>query len=315
MQPANQLNWQVIVNPHAGCGKGERDKNKIVKLLDNAGLTCQIWTSEYPGHTIIISRELAQKGEKNFIIAGGDGSLNEAVNGIFSANQENNDKIVLGVIPVGTGNDWIKTFGIPNDYEKAIDTIKLGKTLFQDVGEITSHNNPDEKRYFINIVGFGFDALVAGKANVLKNRGISGLRVYLQSFISSYLNFRTEPAVFYIDDEKFRVDLFSASVGIGKFNGGGFMQVPDANPVKGIFHITIIRKMSALGILKNFSGLYDGSFIKDHRVSTYSGKLIRLRSKKPLLYEADGESLGKGSCTIRIIPHRLQVIHGDTLLF
>ena len=312
MQLQTQHNWHVILNPHAGCGKGERDKSQIIKVLNNSGLTYQFYVSEYAGHTVAIAKELAQKGVTNFIVAGGDGSLNEAVNGIFNAKLEHDEKIIVGVIPVGTGNDWIKTFGIPDDYKKAVDTIIQGNHVIQDVGEITNHSKPDEKRIFVNITGFGFDAMVAGRANMLKNKGLSGLRVYIQSFIWSYRNFKSGQTIFDIDNEKIKVNLFSASIGIGKFNGGGFMQVPDANPLKGIFHVTIIRKMSVWGILKNFKGLYDGSFIKDHRVSTHAGKTIHIRALGPLPCEADGESLGKGSFTVNIIPHRLQVICGDT---
>jgi diacylglycerol kinase family enzyme len=188
--------WCVILNPHAGCGKGKKDRNKIIKALDNSGLNYEFYVSEYPGHTVLISKELAKKGVTNFIIAGGDGSLNEAVNGIFSAKLKNDEKIVIGVIPVGTGNDWIKSFGIPDDYSKSIEIIKQEKTVIQSVGEITNHNQPEEKRYFVNITGFGFDAMVAGRANTLKNKGMSGLRVYIQSFIWSYRNFRSGQTIF-----------------------------------------------------------------------------------------------------------------------
>jgi YegS/Rv2252/BmrU family lipid kinase len=312
MQPDNQITWQVILNPHAGCGKGQRDKGQIIKVLDKSGLDYNMYISEYPGHTISITKELAQNGSTNFIVAGGDGSLNEAVNGIFSVKPEHDEKILIGVIPVGTGNDWIKTFGIPDNYKEAVNTIKSRKSIIQDVGEITNHNKPDEKRYFVNITGFGFDAMVAGRANMLKNKGLSGLRVYIQSFIWSYRNFKSGHTIIQIDKEKIRVNLFSTSIGIGKYNGGGFMQVPDANPLEGRFHITIIRKIGVWGILKNFIGLYDGSFVKDHRVSTHAGKTIRIRALGPLPCEADGESLGQGSFTVKIIPHRLQVICGET---
>jgi diacylglycerol kinase family enzyme len=89
------------------------------------------------------------------------------------------------------------------------------------------------------------------------------------------------------------------------------MQVPDANPFEGKFHITIIRRISIWGIIKNFKGLYDGSFVKDHRVSTHTGETIRIRALGSLPCEADGESLGKGSFTVKVIPHRLRVVCGE----
>lgn len=315
MQQETNINnplWHVIINPHAGCNKGRKDINLILYLLNHSGLTYKYFISEFPGHIIKIARELATSGADHFIIAGGDGSLNEAVNGFFSSNLSDTSKIVVGVIPVGTGNDWIRTFGIPDSYEEALQIIKKGKSVFQDVGEIFKTDDTSfEPRYFVNIVGFGFDAMVAGYANKLKDKGIKGLRVYIQSFLWSYKHFLSRKTKIKIDEEELVPDLFSVSVGLGKYNGGGMMQVPDANPLKGCFHVTIIRKMSIGGILKNFRGLYSGSFVRDKRVSTHVGKTVEISAEPILQCEADGESLGAGNFSIKLIPHKLKVIYGD----
>lgn len=306
------VKWQVILNPHAGCGKGLKDKAHIINVIRSSGIYFDFYESAYAGHIFKIAKELAQNGETHFILAGGDGTLNEAVNGIFNGKQGNNDRIVIGVIPVGTGNDWIRTFGIPDNYQQAMDIILRGKTLIQDVGLI-HYKQGDEakKRFFVNIAGFGFDAMVASFANDLKNRGMSGIRVYLQSFLLSYLKFKPCKTSIIIDEKRLSINLFSISVGIGKYNGGGMMQVPDANPVNGNFHITIIRKISVLGIIQNFKKLYNGTFITDKRVSTHVGKHVIIKAAKSLPGEADGESLGEGSFQLQILPHQLKVICGE----
>ncbi len=309
MQSTPAPEWQVILNPHAGCGKGLRDRNEIIRILNSSGFSYQLNISEYPGHTIQLANQLANLGNTHFILAGSDGTLNEAVNGIFSRDNNISDKIIIGMIPVGTGNDWTKTFVIPDNYKSAMDIIKAGKTVIQDVGELEYFNNESTiKRFFVNIAGFGFDALVAGHANTLKNKGISGLRVFIQSFLWSYKNFQSRPAIINIDGKQLNVNLFSISIGIGKYNGGGMMQVPGANPVKGEFHITIIRKIGILGIIKNFKGLYNGRFTQDHKVSTHTGRVVEIIPKSSIAGEADGESLGLGSYKIKILPHKLHVI-------
>jgi YegS/Rv2252/BmrU family lipid kinase len=309
MQTNSLPEWQVILNPHAGCGRGLQDKHEIVRILDDSGFSYQLNISEYPGHTIQLAKHLVDNGNTHFILAGGDGTLNEAVNGIFNSKINLPEKITIGMIPVGTGNDWTKTFGIPDNYHAALDIIKVGKTVIQDVGELEHFNNGSTiKRFFVNIAGFGFDALVAGHANTLKNKGISGLRVYIQSFLWSYKNYHSRETIIKIDDNQLNVNLFSLSVGIGKYNGGGMMQVPEANPVKGEFHITIIRKIGIIGIIKNFKGLYNGSFTRDHRVSTHKGKVVEIIPKSSIAGEADGESLGSGTYKIKILPHKLHVI-------
>lgn len=305
--------WQVILNPHAGCGKGLRDRHQIEAILKKSGIPCRLHLSEYPGHAIILAKELAAQGNLHYIIAGGDGTLNEVVNGIFQLNHAISDKVIMGMIPVGTGNDWIKTFGIPDDYQQAMNIILENKTVWQDVGEISFCNELTEtRRYFVNIAGFGFDAVVAGRANQLKQKGIKGFRVYIESLLSSYFCFTPCFTDISIDSTPIRPNLFSASIGIGKYNGGGMMQVPEANPTEGKFHITVISKIGIWGILKNLAGLYNGTFIRDRRVTTYAGKEIEIKSEKPLPCEADGESLGESSYRIRILPHKLQVICGRT---
>ena len=304
--------WQVILNPHAGGGKGAHDKKKIEQLLKDSGLPFRLSISEYPRHAIEIARELVAGGATHLIVAGGDGTLNEVVNGIFLAENKNQQEITLGMLPVGTGNDWIKTFGIPDHYQQAIDLIKSNKTVKQDVGEITClMEGQTSRRYFVNIAGFGFDALVAKNANQLKSKGVTGIRVYIQSLLSGYLNYKSSASQLTIDGAVLNANLFSASIGLGKFNGGGMMQVPEANPLQGLFHVTVIRKIGIWGILSNFKGLYSGQFIHDRRVSSHTGKVIEIQSVVPLPGEADGETLGNGSFSISIIAHRLKVIYGS----
>jgi diacylglycerol kinase family enzyme len=154
--------------------------------------------------------------------------------------------------------------------------------------------------------------MVASSANALKAKGVSGFRVYAGSLFSSFLKFKASKTLIEIDGVKIEKNLFSGSIGIGKYNGGGMMQVPDANPLQGTFHITLISKIGLLGILKNFKGLYSGKFIHDHRVSTYTGKEVIIRSDQPLPFEADGETLGEGNFSVRILPHQLTVICGKS---
>ena len=312
MPKESGIEWQVILNPHAGGGKGAHDKIKIGQLLKDSGLQFRLSISEYPRHAIEIARELVAGGATHLIVAGGDGTLNEVVNGIFLAENKSQQEITLGMLPVGTGNDWIKTFGIPDHYQQAIDLIKANNTVKQDVGEITCQmEGQTTKRYFVNIAGFGFDALVAKNANILKAKGITGIRVYIQSLLSGYLNYNSSASQLTIDGAVLNANLFSASIGLGKFNGGGMMQVPEANPLQGLFHVTVIRKIGIWGILTNFKGLYSGQFIHDRRVSSHTGKVIEIQSVVPLPGEADGETLGNGSFSISIMAHRLRVIYGS----
>lgn len=305
-------NWLVVLNPHAGCGKGARDKELIEKKLQQYSIPYQLVVSEYSGQAIFITRKYIRKGHKKILVAGGDGTLNEVVNGIFLFSADSADKFVLGMIPVGTGNDWIKTFGIPADYDSALKIILEGKIVSQDIGRIGYNLGKKKKRrYFANIAGFGFDAMVAARANELKEQGKKGFIIYLQSLIESYFHYKTCKARMKIDDLELEDYIFTTSIGIGKFNGGGMMQAPFAVPNNGEFQVTVIRKIGILGILRNLRRLYTGNFVKDRRVSTYNGRTVIIKGEKNIPGEVDGESLGNSEFKIEMISGKLNVIYGD----
>jgi len=310
MEKPLQKRWFVILNPHAGSGRGKKDQTEILKRLTKADFHYELAVSEFPKHIIQLTIDAIDKGFRRLIIAGGDGSLNEVVNGIFKQTVCPTEEITVGMIPVGTGNDWIKTFGIPNYYKEAIKVLKLGKVMRQDVGRITfTEDDVTKTCYFANMAGFGFDAMVAEKTNRLKNKGRTGITLYLQALGSSFLNYQTAKTHVTIDGQEIDELIFSVSIGIGKYNGGGMMQAPEAVPDNGLFQVTIIRKIGLFGILRNLAGLYSGKYVNDYRVSTFQGQNISIKSAYNIAGEADGETLGDNKFAIDIFSQKLSVIY------
>lgn len=302
--------WFVILNPHAGSGKGRKDKSEILRTLNQSEIQYELAISEYPKHTIQLTVQAIEEGYRKLIVAGGDGTLNEAVNGIFMQTACHPEEIIIGVIPVGTGNDWIKTFGVPNEYDSAVKIIKKGDTMLQDIGHITFKENDTTRIcYFANMAGFGFDAMVAERTNRLKNQGKKGISLYLEALGSSFMNYKTEKALLILDDKVIDEMIFSVSIGIGKFNGGGMMQAPGAVPDNGLFQVTVIRKIGLFGILRNLAGLYSGAFVKDPRVSTHQASRVSISSAHNIAGEADGEILGDNKFKIGLFSQKLNVIY------
>jgi len=126
----NEQQWGVIVNPNAGSGKCGKNWPIIQKLIKRSKIETEVVFTERKGHAIELSMQLIQKGFYKLIVVGGDGTLNEVVNGIFRQEECSPDNITLGMIPVGTGNDWCRTFQIPNKYIDAIKLIRDEKTVF-----------------------------------------------------------------------------------------------------------------------------------------------------------------------------------------
>jgi len=304
--------WLIIVNPNAGVKKGVRDWPLISRLLNSAGISHLCVLTEHRNHANKLVGEFIEEGYRNIAVVGGDGTMNEVVNGIFQQQHVSPSEIILGMIPVGTGNDWCRTFEIPFDYKAAIEILKKKKIFLQDVGKIGYFKNQEQlQRYFINIAGMGYDALVAKKTNISKENGRGGPLTYLFFVFSSLFQYKFIEAVIDIDDQQvFKGEMFSMNIGICKYNGGGMMQVPGAIPDDGLFDVTLIKKAPKWMVIRHASKLYDGTLVNLPIVSTFRGTSIRIRSVGKIYLEADGESLGHSPFVYEILPQSLKVVVG-----
>lgn len=305
--------WFVLVNPNAGTRKGLKDWDKIRMLLEEAGVPYQFIFTNHKEHAISLTTRNIKKGFRKFLVVGGDGTLNEVVNGIFFQKNVPTVEFKVGMIPVGTGNDWCRMFDVPFKYKDAIKVITQEKTFTQDIGKVTYFNNTKPKgRYFINVAGMGYDAVVAAKTNSDKAKGRGGPLVYLKNLFTSLLFYKHSDIEVFIDNQKEPVKCksFSMGVGICKFNGGGMKQLPNAIPDDGLLDMTLIKKLGKLSVIKEISHLYDGSFVNHPKVSTFTGEKIKITSNPPISLEADGESLGHSPFVFEIIPKSLNVVVG-----
>jgi diacylglycerol kinase (ATP) len=303
--------WLVIVNPNAGRKKGEKDWFTINDHLNNSEIVYESVFTTHKEHAIALTTRFIKKGYRNFIVVGGDGTLNEVVNGIFFQKNVPTSEFLIAMIPVGTGNDWCRMFGIPFKYAEAIDLIRQGNTLVQDIGKVTYYNSSTlKRRYFINVAGMGYDAEVAAKTNKDKEKGKSGPFSYLKNLFTSLLFYKytdTEISLAHSADS-FKNKTFSISVGICKFNGGGMKQLPKAIPDDGLLDMTLIKKLGKFTVLKEVKNLYDGSFINHPKVQTFQSQSFKIESNPPINLEVDGESLGHSPFIFELIPKSLRVV-------
>ncbi len=303
--------WFVVVNPKAGSGKCSKDWPEINRLLQKHFIFDYHFT-EYRGHAIELISKAIEFGFYKFISVGGDGTLNEVVNGIFKSNNPLKNEVLLGVITVGTGNDWGRTHNMPQSYADMVKVIDKRKIFLHDVGKAKyRHAGEKESRYFLNIAGMGFDALVAKKVNKLKENGHGGIMVYMASLISGLFQFKTTKIkvssagnVLY-DDHTFLV-----AIGICRYNGGGMKLLPDALPDDGLLDMTIIKKVPKLKVLANIKNVFDGSFVKLKEVKRFRASSFTIESEPPhsLHLETDGESLGLSPLDFDVLPRALKVI-------
>jgi len=305
--------WFVIVNPNAGKRKGQHDWLTIARLLGDAGIEFINIFTEHRDHAMQLAKKYIEKGFRNIIVVGGDGTLNEVVNGIFTQKHVHPSEVTLAMIPVGTGNDWCRMFNIPNDYKESIALINQGPRFIQDIGMVKyfSSLGQEKTRYFLNMAGMGFDALVARKTNTQKEKGKGGPFSYFINIFSSLFYHKSSRTTIELDHETLNQEVFSMSVGICQYNGGGMKQAPNAKPDDGLFDLTIIRPIGKFKIIRNVIKLFDGSFTRLPEVSTYTSARITIKSIIPIYIEVDGESLGHTPFEFNILPQSLKVVTGN----
>ena len=306
--------WLVVVNPKASVGKSGKDWPQIRQILINEGIAFDDVLTEYPRHAIeIVRNAIVEKGYRKFIAVGGDGTNNEVINGIFTQDAVPTTEITMAAMPIGTGNDWRRTFDIPLEYDKVAKIIKAGHTYAHDIGKLTYYDDGNTGiRYFLNAAGTGLDEMVCHSTNRMKQQGKGGTIRYLISLVKCMLTYKVTRIQLTIDDELVFDDyILNLSIGNGRFNGGGMMTMPKAIPNDGLFDVTVIKKVSIFKFAANVKNVYDGSFIKKiDEVKTFRGKRIHIVSIPPhsLKVETEGENLNNSPFDFEVLPKAINMV-------
>ena len=294
-QPVEIHKWYLIINPFAGNKNFKKSWNKIQYLLKLNNIQYSYAFTEYTKHEVILTKEGIKKGYRNIISVGGDGTLHHIVNGIMMQKYIKTSKIKLGVIPLGTGNDWIKTYNIPNSIEKSINVIVKNTTVLQDIGCITLLNG--KKEYFNNLAGTGYDGYVVKNLNYLKK---IGSLAFVVSGLYSLFSYKKTKYRIIINNKTINEQCLMILFGICKYSGGGLRVTKDPNPKDGLLDITIVKNISFLDLLFNIPKLYNGDIIHHRKVTNYKTRELKILDNYNSTIEADGEIIGNGSLNVTI---------------
>ena len=298
--------WFVIINPTSGNGAAKKQWNPIYNELKKQQFDFDFSFTEHKKHSFELIEKALKQGITKFICVGGDGTLHTMVNGILSLNPVNISAIKLGIIPIGTANDWVKTYKISHEYKKAIQTIKAEFTIKQDIGKLLIYEN-NTTVYFNNLAGIGFDGYVVHKVNQFKYLGfiayLTGALLSIASYKKSNLEIKFNNLVI---NEKTLMLL----IGICNYSGGGMQLTKNPNPTDGLFDISHINKITLITLLRNIGGLFNGNITNHQLVKNYKTsklKITDLDAQKPFI-QADGELVGSGSFEAEIISGALNFI-------
>jgi diacylglycerol kinase (ATP) len=302
--------WFLIINPTANRGAGAKCVPVIRKILHEKNIEHEVLVTTQSSEAMPYVIEKAF--ECGMIVAcGGDGTVHEVINGMMQAKSQNGTAApmaALGVIPIGSGNDFVKMLNIPCDVEKAMDILIQKKTKPIDIGEMSVDGH--HFRFFDNNVGIGFDAYVNYES--IKIKHLKGVAIYLAAVFKSLFKYKHPTVEYSVNGEMKRRKILLMTTGNGRCSGGGFYITPNAKMDDGLFDVCVIASMNKLNMLKNLPKVMTGSHLSIPEASMYQAQEIHIRSADALPIHADGEvvSLDAHEVFMKIIPAALTAVVG-----
>jgi len=298
----------VILNPVAGKGNGLHMKPRIEENLQKLGLEFKLVLTEYPEHATQLAQEALQEGYEVIVAAGGDGTVNEVINGIMTAGEARKDSTVLAVLPVGRGNDFAFSMNIPTELDESCALLANDPRMKIDIGRVTSERFPDGL-YFGNGVGMGFDAMVGFVAAKMP---ISGMLSYLIAAIKTMFIYFNAPQVELVLDGQSRVfNALMISIMNGRRMGGSFMMTPHSLPDDGKYDLCLVAEVKRSQMPGLMSLVMKGTQETHPAVTTAQAQKIELRALQGSLpAHADGVTLCEAgeSIAVEILPAALSII-------
>jgi len=295
------MHTALIINPTAGRGRGRTMAEEIVACLRDAGIECAPHYTRAPLEAAEFVRTLAETHEL-VLIAGGDGTWCEAVDGAMRSTA----RPVLGLIPVGTGNDFAKMLGYGNDWREACRHAASGKTRRVDIG--CCRYDDGSLRYFANGAGIGFDAQVSREARRI--RFLRGNTVYILAVLRTLmLRYATPHMTLEHDHEKLEQKITLIAAANGQCYGGAFRIAPEASIDDGYLDVVCARGLSRLRILGLLPKVLRGTHLSDPAVTMVRSRRLVIRSDVPLPLHLDGEVVSNEatSLEVEILPGALEV--------
>ena len=283
----------AIVNPVSGGGRTRKIWPQIAELMRRSGFRLHLHETSGVGDATSIARRVVAEGVRDLVVVGGDGTLNEVVNGILNEDEVTTADVVLSLIPCGTGRDFARTLGI-RDPEHAVEVIASGSVKAVDIGSISfSQSGVPTQRFFVNVADVGLGAETAAWMNQSSKR-LGGFLGYLVAATRTILVFRGRPAQVTIDGTV----VHDGPVGMvvlanGKYFAGGMLIAPEASICDGKFDVFVLDDVPKYTLLLSLlPKVYRGKHVGHPAVHYYQGVTVEIQSPDSLPFEVDGEQPG-----------------------
>lgn len=299
----------LIVNPISGRGSGLKHKPLLEEFFSSHQIDYELVVTERPGHATEIARDAVERGVDVVVAVGGDGTCNEVINGLVSAMRSTDHKTKLGVIPVGRGNDFAFSMGVPVDFDQACMQFITPRSKVIDIGQVVGGFFP-EGRYFGNGVGIGFDAVVGFEA--LKLKYLTGFPSYIVAALKTiFLYFKAPRLQLDLDDEQIIDRFLMVSVMNGIRMGGGFYMAPKSDPTDSKFSLCIVNELGKFAtfpvIMKFMKGTQEGD-PKVRMINSRTVKVTALDGTIPAHVDGETVCYAGSQIEIHLIPGALELV-------
>jgi diacylglycerol kinase (ATP) len=286
----------IILNPAAGSVK---DSDALIERLRALPETTLKITSKR-GSTSRFARAALKRGCDLIVAAGGDGTLNEVINGIG----ESSGNVRVGLIPLGTGNDFARTLGIPTDLEQSLELLLAGHTRAIDLVRVTS----DRVRYFVNVSAGGFSGLMNEKltAEVKKSWGPLAYLRCAAAALPELRAYRTQIAL--DDKETLSESLYNVIIANGRYVAGGIPVAPEASPDDGLLDLVLIPERPAADLAILAPQMLLGNHLSSESIIYRRASRISVNSKPGMWFNVDGELVGNEPAVFQVLPKALQFV-------
>jgi diacylglycerol kinase (ATP) len=298
----------VIVNPAARNGAVGRLWDKLSASLAALGVDAETVRTERPGHASELAREGLRSGPRLVVAVGGDGTVNEVVNGFFEHGRPVVTDAELAIVPIGTGRDGVRTYGISGKPERAIALIADGVTRTIDLGRATytAHAGGEESRIFLNIASCGLSGAVAERANRTSKR-LGGTPAFLWATIATFAGWKNVPFTVTIDGVTRELVANNTIVANGRYFGGGMKIAADAKPDDGLLDAIVFGDVGRVDLALNMHRLYRGTILRHPKASHRLARVVSVEPARPLPIEIDGEQPGVTPVRFEVLPAALRL--------
>ena len=292
-----------LVNPASENGATGRRWPEIANRAAAMGVRGEALLSESPGDLTALARKAVDDGAELLVAVGGDGTVNEVVNGIAGR-----DSVELAVIPCGTGWDFVRTYGIPRSLDEALHVMQDGRLREIDVGRASfrSWEGQREERYFANIASAGMSGAIAKRANET-SKALGGKLSYFWATLAVFSRWQTSELTVSVGDETRTGRMHDVVVANGRYFGGGMMICPEAEPDDGAFDVLLIGNLTKRDLLLTLPKTYRGRHLPHPKAELLRGPRVEIQAAEALPLELDGEQPGATPARFEVVPRALRL--------